>query len=184
MSARNAPVTTPRKTLANMLAVLGRERLAWVLSSFYFLTFGGFVAFSIYLPVLLRQEFGLKATDAGLRAAGFVLLATGMLPLGGWLADRMGGAPVLSVVFFGAAPCGLAATVRPAFPGDGTQILAEILQSRPAEEPVPRRSEFRRGDVPSGPCIRRYQDLFGRSVPRLKGMASVPTLHCDIHWSR
>ncbi len=105
--ARNAPVITPRKTLANMLAVLGRERLAWVLSAFYFLTFGGFVAFSIYLPVLLRQEFGLTATDAGFRAAGFVLLATGMRPAGGWLSDRIGGARVLSIAFFGAAPFAL-----------------------------------------------------------------------------
>ena len=48
-----------------MLALLARERLAWVLSAFYFLTFGGFVAFSIYLPALLRQEFQLTATDAG-----------------------------------------------------------------------------------------------------------------------
>ena len=41
--------------------VLARERLAWVLSAFYFLTFGGFVAFSIYLPTLLKDQFGLHA---------------------------------------------------------------------------------------------------------------------------
>ncbi len=34
------------------------SRCAWVLALFYFLTFGGFVAFSIYLPTLLRDEFG------------------------------------------------------------------------------------------------------------------------------
>ena len=105
--ARNAPVIAQPKTLADMLAVLGRERLAWVLSAFYFLTFGGFVAFSIYLPALLRQEFGLTAANAGFRAAGFVLLATGMRPLGGWLSDRIGGARVLSLAFFGAAPFAL-----------------------------------------------------------------------------
>src|SRR5204862_497371 len=87
-----------------MLAVLRRERLAWALSAFYFLTFGGFVAFSIYLPTLLRQEYGLTPADAGLRAAGFVLLATAMRPIGGWLSDHIGGARVLSLVFFGAAP--------------------------------------------------------------------------------
>ena len=63
--AKNAPVTTHRKTVASMLAVLARERLAWVLSAFYFLTFGGFVAFSIYLPALLRDNFELTAADAG-----------------------------------------------------------------------------------------------------------------------
>ena len=90
-----------------MLAILGRERLSWVLAAFYFLTFGGFVAFSIYLPSLLAQEFGLTAADAGFRTAGFVLLATGLRPVGGWLSDRIGGAHVLSIVFLGAVPFAL-----------------------------------------------------------------------------
>ena len=99
--ARNAPVTAPPRKLGAMLALVRRERVAWVLSAFYFLTFGGFVAFSIYLPALLRQEFRLTAADAGFRTAGFVLLATGMRPIGGWLADRIGGARVLSLAFLG-----------------------------------------------------------------------------------
>ncbi len=41
--------------LGAMLHVLASERLAWALSAFYFLTFGGFVAFSIYLPTLLKR---------------------------------------------------------------------------------------------------------------------------------
>jgi nitrate/nitrite transporter NarK len=45
LSARNAEVDVPRKSLGAMLGVLGREPLAWVLAAFYFLSFGGFVAF-------------------------------------------------------------------------------------------------------------------------------------------
>ena len=86
-----------------MIAVLRRAPTAWLLGAFYFLTFGGFVAFSIYLPTLLRAQFGLAPADAGLRAAGFVVLATLMRPVGGWLADRIGGAQVLSWVFGGVA---------------------------------------------------------------------------------
>ena len=78
-----------------------------MLSLFYFLTFGGFVAFSIYLPTLLRDEFGLTPADAGFRAAGFVVLATLMRPAGGWLADRIGGARVLRGVFLGIVPFAL-----------------------------------------------------------------------------
>ena len=81
--ARNATQTTRPKGLSEMLGVLGREPLAWLLAAFYFLTFGGFVAFSIYLPMLLRDQFGLKAADAGFRTAGFVVLATLCRPLGG-----------------------------------------------------------------------------------------------------
>ena len=82
-----------------MLALLARERLSWALSAFYFLTFGGFVAFSIYLPSLLKDQFHLTPADAGFRTAGFVVLATLLRPVGGWLSDRIGGARVFSAVF-------------------------------------------------------------------------------------
>lgn len=105
--ARNAPAPAQRKGLDVMIEVLTREKLAWLLSAFYFLTFGGFVAFSIYLPTLLKDEFHLAPADAGFRTAGFVVLATLLRPLGGWLSDRIGGARVLSAVFLGVAPFAL-----------------------------------------------------------------------------
>src|SRR5688572_8775113 len=92
--ARNPPHAARPPTVAAMAAVLRHAPKAWLLGAFYFLTFGGFVAFAIYLPTLLRAQFGLSAADAGFRAAGFVLLATLMRPVGGWLADRIGGAQV------------------------------------------------------------------------------------------
>jgi nitrate/nitrite transporter NarK len=101
MFARNNPSAARPAGVAAMIRVLRHEPVAWWLGAFYFLTFGGFVAFSIYLPTLLRAQFGLSAGDAGFRAAGFVLLATLMRPLGGWLSDRIGGAQVLSWVFGG-----------------------------------------------------------------------------------
>jgi NNP family nitrate/nitrite transporter-like MFS transporter len=105
--ARNSPKTVRPLSLGAMLQLLSRERLSWVLSLFYFLTFGGFVAFSIYLPVLLKDQFGLKPADAGFRTAGFVMLATLARPLGGWLADKIGGARVLHAVFLGITPFAL-----------------------------------------------------------------------------
>jgi MFS transporter, NNP family, nitrate/nitrite transporter len=107
--ARNAPAPAmaQRKGLGVMIEVLTREKLSWLLSTFYFVTFGGFVAFSIYLPTLLKDEFHLSPADAGFRAAGFVVLATLLRPLGGWLSDRIGGARVLSAVFLGVAPFAL-----------------------------------------------------------------------------
>jgi MFS family permease len=84
--------------------VLRSEPRAWALALFYFLTFGGFVAFAIYLPTLLRDLFGLSIADAGARAAGFVLVATLCRPLGGVLSDRIGGARVLGGVFLALVP--------------------------------------------------------------------------------
>lgn len=101
--ARDAAASTRPKGISEMIGVLTREPLSWALSAFYFVTFGGFVAFSIYLPTLLRDEFSLGAADAGFRTAGFVVLATGLRPVGGWLSDRIGGAHVLSYVFLGIA---------------------------------------------------------------------------------
>ena len=101
--ARNNASGARPAGVAAMIRVLRQEPMAWWLGSFYFLTFGGFVAFSIYLPTLLRAQFGLAPADAGFRAAGFVLLATLMRPIGGWLSDRIGGAQVLSWVFGGVA---------------------------------------------------------------------------------
>jgi NNP family nitrate/nitrite transporter-like MFS transporter len=101
--ARNPPTRHASASITAMLGMLRRAPRAWLLGAFYFLTFGGFVAFSIYLPTLLRAQFGFTPADAGFRAAGFVLVATLVRPVGGWLADRIGGAQVLSWVFGGVA---------------------------------------------------------------------------------
>lgn len=97
--AEDASLTVKPKTLAENLKVLKTSKIAWVLSLFYFLTFGGFVALGLYLPTFLKEIFNLSATDAGARTAGFVVLATAMRPLGGILADKFGGAKVLTFVF-------------------------------------------------------------------------------------
>lgn len=98
IAARNAPRRGPVKSFGDALRPL-RESMSWVLSLYYFLTFGGFVAMSIYLPTFLTDMFGLTPQDAGFRTAGFVVLATAMRPVGGWLADRIGGRAILLWVF-------------------------------------------------------------------------------------
>jgi NNP family nitrate/nitrite transporter-like MFS transporter len=69
------------------------------LSFLYAVGFGGFVAFSVYLPTYLKDAFGLDAADAALRTAGFVVLAVVMRPLGGILSDRFHPVPVLTACF-------------------------------------------------------------------------------------
>ena len=96
--ARNAPRRAPAKSWVDFAAPL-RSQMSWILSLYYFLTFGGFVAMAIYLPIFLTDMFHLTARDAGFRTAGFVVLATGMRPVGGILADRIGGRRILLFVF-------------------------------------------------------------------------------------
>src|SRR5215475_4072311 len=96
--AKDAPRTAPPKSLAQMTRPLS-DKMSWVLSFFYFLTFGGFVAMSIYLPMFLTELFKLTPQDAGLRTAGFVLLATATRPLGGAFSDKVGGLAILTWIF-------------------------------------------------------------------------------------
>lgn len=98
LKAENAPRRAPVKTFSEVMQPL-RDGKSWVLSLYYFLTFGGFVAMAIYLPIFLTDIFKLTPGDAGFRTAGFVLLATLMRPLGGSLADRIGGRKILLWVF-------------------------------------------------------------------------------------
>jgi len=65
------------------------------LSLIYALGFGGFVAFSVYLPTYLINDFGLTRSDASFRTAGFIVLAVVARPVAGWLSDRLHPVPVL-----------------------------------------------------------------------------------------
>ena len=92
----------PRGPAVDYGAVLRSGWKLWRLALLYFVTFGGFVAMAVFLPKLLRDWFDISLTNAGLRAAGFTVVATFARPVGGFLSDRIGSATVLVVVFVGA----------------------------------------------------------------------------------
>jgi NNP family nitrate/nitrite transporter-like MFS transporter len=87
------------KSMGQRIEIFKKERMTWLFSLFYFVTFGSFVAFGLYLPKLLVDLYGLDKVDAGNRAAGFVLVATLARPTGGWLSDKLGAKKVLIAVF-------------------------------------------------------------------------------------
>ena len=95
---RDAPGRPPAPgTMAERFAGAVRLPIARDLALLYAVTFGGFVAFGAYLPTFLVEAYGRPVQDAAWRAAGFIVVATAARPVGGWLADRFGGAPVLLV---------------------------------------------------------------------------------------
>ncbi|MGP4103054.1 MFS transporter [Nonomuraea sp. KM90] len=73
--------------------------ITWQACVLYAVAFGGYVAFSVYLPAYLQTGYGLEQADAANRMAGFVVLAVLARPLGGWLSDRIGPVPVLTGTF-------------------------------------------------------------------------------------
>ena len=113
----------PRGPAVDYGAVLRSGWKLWRLSLLYFVTFGGFVAMAVFLPKLLRDWFDISLTIAGLRAAGFTVVATLARPVGGFLSDRIGSATVLVFVFVGA---GLDAAWLAYISGDPTWVPVTI----------------------------------------------------------
>ena len=82
----------------------------WSLSFLYIGTFGSFIGYSFALPLVIKTSFPtflahhtfIAAYLAGLSFLG-ALLGSVSRPLGGWLADRVGGARVTLAAFAGMA---------------------------------------------------------------------------------
>lgn len=111
---KNAPRWKPTKgSSVTRLAEAAKLRLTWDLSSVYAVTFGAFVAFGVYLPVLLKVSYDLSLTDAAARAAGFVLLATIARPVGGWLSDKVGAKHVVQIALCGVIPLAAFVALQP-----------------------------------------------------------------------
>lgn len=97
---RDAPGrVVPAESVTRRLCDTARLPVTWQASWLYAVAFGGYVAFSVYLPAYLKTAYGLTQSDAANRMAGFVLLAVLMRPVGGWLSDRLGPGRVLVAVF-------------------------------------------------------------------------------------
>ena len=93
-----------------------RDYRLWLLCLFYFITFGCFVAFTVYLPSFLVNHFGLAKVDAGIRTAGFITLATLLRPIGGWLGDKFNSFIILIIVFGGLTVSGILLSFTPSLP--------------------------------------------------------------------
>jgi NNP family nitrate/nitrite transporter-like MFS transporter len=97
LALRDAPGrVVPAEALSRRLAATLRLRITWQAAALYAVTFGGYVAFSVYLPAYLKTAYGLTQADAANRMAGFVLVAVVMRPVGGWLSDRFAPTRVLA----------------------------------------------------------------------------------------
>ena len=91
---RDAPGrVVPTTSLASRLVANARLPITWQACILYAVAFGGYVAFSVYLPAYLKTAYGLTPADAANRMAGFVVVAVIMRPVGGWLSDRFGADP-------------------------------------------------------------------------------------------
>jgi MFS transporter, NNP family, nitrate/nitrite transporter len=111
---RDSPTrTVPTQSAARRLSRALGLSITWEAALLYAVGFGGYVAFSVYLPTYLRTAYGLQQSDAATKMAGFVVLAVIMRPVGGWLSDRVPPPRVLAVAFAVVAGCALVQSATP-----------------------------------------------------------------------
>lgn len=102
-----------RKSMMEQIKGVYRNSTLWFLSLFYFITFGAFVAFTMFLPSFLVENFGLEPIDAGIRTAIFIGIATLLRPLGGFLGDKFNPFVILMVTFIGVTFSGILLSFSP-----------------------------------------------------------------------
>ena len=100
--AKDAPNAPPAKSLAQYMEPL-KQADAWWLMGFYSVTFGGFVGLAASLPIYFTDRFGLTPVQAGYSTAACVFAGSLVRPMGGALADAIGGVKTLTAVFIVAA---------------------------------------------------------------------------------
>ncbi len=100
--ARDSPECPPAKSMTEYLRVL-KERDAWWFMFFYSVTFGGFVGMASILTIYFNTQYGLSAITAGYYTAACVFAGSLVRPLGGMLADRIGGIRSLMIMYLLAA---------------------------------------------------------------------------------
>ena len=117
----DAPTWSPstKSILAQSLTAM-RLKVTWQACYLYALSFGGYVAFSVFLPTMLKNWYGLTTADASFRMAGFVLVAVIMRPLGGTLSDRIGAVRTLLISYVAVALAALMLAFQPALMPLGT----------------------------------------------------------------
>ncbi|HEY6898132.1 MAG TPA: nitrate/nitrite transporter [Rhodocyclaceae bacterium] len=100
--AKDAPNAPPPKTLNDYIQVL-KDKDAWWFMFFYSVTFGGFVGLASSLTIYFNTQYGLDAKTAGFFTAACVFAGSVMRPIGGNVADRVGGVKSLSLMYIVAA---------------------------------------------------------------------------------
>ncbi len=100
--AKDSPECPPAKSMTEYMRVL-KDRDAWWFMFFYSVTFGGFVGMASILTIYFNTQYGLSAVTAGYYTAACVFAGSLVRPLGGILADRIGGIRSLTIMYLLAA---------------------------------------------------------------------------------
>ncbi|MDB5816334.1 MAG: nitrate transporter [Rhodocyclales bacterium] len=96
--AKDAPDCPPPKPLSEYIRML-KDRDAWWFMFFYAVTFGGFSGLASSLTIYFNAQYGLDPKTAGFFTAACVFAGSLVRPIGGNVADRIGGIKSLSLMY-------------------------------------------------------------------------------------
>lgn len=99
--ATDCPNAPPPKPLGDYVAVL-RLRDTWYLCLFYTVTFGTFVGLTSFLGIFFHEHYRLSSVQAGTMVGLCVVAGSLLRPVGGYLADHVGGISLLTILYVAA----------------------------------------------------------------------------------
>jgi NNP family nitrate/nitrite transporter-like MFS transporter len=130
LTMRDSPAWKPNLApVVPKLAAAAKLPVTWQMAFLYAVVFGGFVAFSTYLPTYLKNVYEFGLTGAGTRTAGFAIAAVIARPIGGTLADKIGARKVVAISLAGAAALSLVIALRlpPEIPGGSAFVVMALF---------------------------------------------------------
>ena len=99
--AKDCPNAAKPQKLSHYLSIV-KIKETWIFSFFYSLSFGGFVGLTSYLAIFFVDQYGISKVTAGDFVTIVVFAGSFVRPIGGYIADRLGGVNLL-VKLFGVA---------------------------------------------------------------------------------
>lgn len=110
--AKDAPNQPAPQPIANYFKVFKQKDTAYF-CLLYAVTFGGFVGLASFLSYFFVNQYGLSNVRAGDFVSLCVAAGSFFRPVGGFIADRIGGVKLLSFLFIGAAICMFGVSLLP-----------------------------------------------------------------------
>ncbi|MEK4564670.1 nitrate/nitrite transporter [Alkalihalobacillus sp. FSL R5-0424] len=112
LMAKEPPNQPKPKPLKEYFAVF-KERDTWFFCLLYSVTFGGFVGLSSFLSYFFVSQYTLSPVRAGEFVTIVVAAGSFLRPVGGFIADKIGGAKLLYFLFVGMTICMLTVSTLP-----------------------------------------------------------------------
>lgn len=120
--AKDAPDKCAPVTLKNYATVLSDSDTWWFMF-FYSITFGGFVGLGNALPLYFTTWYHASGIAAGMMVAAVVAAGSLFRPVGGWMADRIGGIKALQILLSIVALCYVIVGLLPEGPVPGAAVM-------------------------------------------------------------